>query len=360
MFFCKSDFRKKCVITFALVICVLAAPRIAYTCQGEDSPSSILLPHVKDLFKRDLYIPGVNDLDVVSHLIKRILQAKQSDAVLVVWDIDNTLLKLESPVGSTEWNGWQWGLLDKFIAGDPNNLTPHLPYLVAPTLPLLHQLNSLLFFLSSTQLIQNNTPHLVSWLKKQGVHVIALTSRGPRDRASTPIHLSNHDMQFADTRIGQHYNPFSNPIDPWSFKFDLNFLSENEKIERRQRDRKVEVLYENGVFYTEGQHKGEMLELLLKVTGHWSSIESVVFIDDSKNQIDNMRTYFSKQSIHTSVIHYTASKDGTRNFNGDMGLQSTVHQEWLSIREKLVQDHWEVESFKHAIGEFNISHFLPR
>ena len=95
-----------------------------------------------------------------------------ADHVLVVFDIDNTLLAMQQDLGSDQWYYWQSDL----EAADPCS-----PLLVSDRL----QVQGALFHASAMRPTQADAGQQVRRLQDAGLKVVAVTSRGPEYRLQT-------------------------------------------------------------------------------------------------------------------------------------------------------------------------------
>jgi len=185
--------------------------------------------------------------------------------VLVVFDIDNTLLAMEQDLGSDQWYDWQ----KELQAEDPCS-----GMLVSNRLAV----QGALYFASAMRLTQPDAADLIGQLQQEGLSVIALTSRGAEFRLQTFRELRRNDISL-----------WSNALPP-RHGYPETFIPQGGSRP---------ALYEDGIFMTAGQHKGDMLKALLSKTGT-PTPRVVIFADDKeKNLRDVLETYEGSQTaIH--------------------------------------------------------------
>lgn len=180
--------------------------------------------------------------------------------VIAVFDIDNTLLAMKQDFGSDQWFGWQSGLIKN----------QKLEMAVDKSFQSLLDINEKIFAVSTMRLTQKDIPSLIQKLQKQGITVIALTSRSPNLRNSTERELRRNKVDLTKTTIG---TGIPAAFIPTGHKRLVSFM--------------------NGVYMTSGQHKGKMLKYLMD---HFKKTYSgVVFVDDHKK--------------HTKAVFKTFGKD---------------------------------------------------
>jgi hypothetical protein len=89
--------------------------------------------------------------------------------------------------------------------------------------------------------------------------------------------------------------------------------------------------YEDGVFMTAGQHKGQMLYALLQKTG--TSLPAVIVMaDDKQNNLDAVKETFIALDVPVRAWRYTGEDDNVAGFDPEQ-----AHTEWKSIEDALRQ-----------------------
>lgn len=166
------------------------------------------------------------------------------EEVLIVFDIDNTLLKAKQVLGSDQWFEWQAEAIK----------TAHSDA-AFKTFDELLAVQADFFQLSSMALTEPATPNVVKALKGFGHNIVLLTSRGPNLRNVTERELQRNGLWFADKAVGPGL-PYEYMEPPF----------------------KLKVSYMNGIFMTSGHHKGEALAYLIQKSGR--RFKAVIFADD--------------------------------------------------------------------------------
>ncbi|AYA66088.1 DUF2608 domain-containing protein [Alteromonas sp. RKMC-009] len=193
--------------------------------------------------------------------------------VLIVSDIDNTLLTSASDLGGDIWYQWQRGKLDV-----KPTLAQKVSCLFEDTIGMLYELNPM-------TVTDPLVPEIVASWQLAGNTVMALTSRDPRYRSATERELKSNGIE-----LGQSALTLENGVMPEY---------------RHQMDR--ELTYSQGVMMTTGMDKGKMLHWILDKTGR--HFDAVIFIDDSRKNIDNMYTAWKDGNTDMDIFYYTSVED---------------------------------------------------
>jgi hypothetical protein len=208
------------------------------------------------------------------------------DELLVIFDLDNTLLAMEQDLGSNQWYDWQSDLQ----AEDPCN-----PRVVTNRLAV----QGALYSASAMRLTQDDAPNQVRTLQQSGLDVFILTSRGPAYRFQTLRELRRNGFSFYNSGIG--------PLGGYAQEFVPAGGSRHAR-------------YEDGVFMTAGQNKGDMLKALLDKT-HTKTPSVVLMADDSLKNLENMIEAFA--GSQTSILAYRYGREDkiVADFDGEKADQ---------------------------------------
>jgi len=225
------------------------------------------------------------------------------ERVLVVLDIDNTLLAMEQGLGSDQWYEWQKAQFEEDRC-DPRVVSDRLA------------VQGALYFASAMRPTRADAAQAVRSLQDQGIAVIALTSRGPDYRLHTFRELRRNGFDFRRTAIG--------PAAGW----DEAFIPDNGTRPTR---------YEDGVFQTAGQHKGEMLDALLRRTGH-AAPAVILVLDDKQYNLDAVLETFAGRDVSVRAWRFTAEDPNVAGFDADQS-----HALWQAIAPAL-------EALQRALG----------
>lgn len=236
-----------------------------------------------------------DDLAVVAELALEQAYRHGKDQVLVVFDIDNTLLAMEQGLGSDQWYEWQKELQEE---------DPCSEMLVSDRLAV----QGALYFASAMRPTQPDASAQVQRLQDAGLTVIAITSRGPEFRLQTFRELRRNGISFWPSAVPPRRG-FPDPFIP----------------DGGSRP----ALYEDGVFLTAGQHKGKMLKALLSKTGAGHPTVIVMADDKERNLMAVLESFLGSG---TSVLAWRYSREDDAV---DALDHSAAGKQWDSVRPAL-------------------------
>jgi head-tail adaptor len=248
-------------------------------------------------------VQETNTFADVAKTIANKTQVYSSAQVLVVVDIDNTVLTSESDLGGDIWYQWQRGNLA---------VKPSEEQKVAC---LFEDSISLLYELGPMELTEPSLPQMIETWQKQGVTVFALTSRSPKNRAATERELSRAGVNFS--------------LNPLSHK-DQTTPILREFVPR-------EMTYMQGIMMTSGMNKGLMLKYILdKVQRQY---DAIIFVDDSQKNIDNLYEEFKDTgNVDMTIFHYTKVEEERIAANGEVLTQQQADlmaKQWQDLNRLL-------------------------
>jgi hypothetical protein len=217
--------------------------------------------------------------------------------VLVVFDIDNTLLAMEQGLGSDQWYYWQKELQKE----DPCS---------GDLVSNRFSVQGALYFASATRPTQPDAAEQVGRLQDAGLTVIALTSRGPDYSLQTFRELRRNNISFWPGAL------------PPKRGYPGLFIPEGGTRT---------ALYQDGVFLTAGQHKGDMLKALLDKTGAGSPTVVVMADDKAENLHAVMETF---EGSGTAVHAWRYSRED--NNVATLDTQESAAQ-WNAVRPALMK-----------------------
>ena len=242
-----------------------------------------------------------------------------SEHVLIAYDIDNTLLAMNQILGSDQWFAWQES------ANSKEEWFPELGCILST--------QGILYRLGDMRLTRDNVDDIVKTLQQKGHPSIAITSRGPQFRMVTFRELRRNGLDFSeysipdDSSSGSEYLPYS--------KESLKDFGADEIVEydlEFSDKRPRPVIYEDGVYFTAGQHKGAMLRLLLSSIQYLNKIKAVVFIDDSyEKHVSGMMVALDNVGIEHFAYGYDAEKEIVDEFNNNIELKKEIGKEWCDL-----------------------------
>jgi hypothetical protein len=211
-----------------------------------------------------------DDLAVVADAALQLADRHGHDQVLVVFDIDNTLLAMEQGLGSDQWYDWQ---------KDLQNEDPCSSMLVSDRF----RVQGALYFASAMRTTQPDAAEQVRRLQDAGLTVIALTSRGHGYSLQTFRELRRNGISFWTSAV------------PPQRGFPEPFIPEGGTRA---------ALYQDGVFMTAGQHKGNMLKALLDKTGAGRPAV-IVMTDDKEKNLQTVIETFEGSGTVVQVWRYS-------------------------------------------------------
>ena len=223
--------------------------------------------------------------------------------VLVVVDIDNTLLAMNQDLGSDQWFNWQ----RKLLKDEPSSTD-----LVADDVAGLLRVQGILFALSEMHPPEPELPGYMSELQKLSLTTVVLTSRRYAFRDAAERELERNGYHFGATALSvKERRGLFMPFDPAHPR--AHGLS--QEITEKIRDGLRPVSYSNGIYMTAGQHKGYMLRTLLARAEPKQSFNAILFVDDHKKNTLRMHEAFEGDPIHLVTFQYTREAGNVSNFN---------------------------------------------
>lgn len=231
---------------------------------------------------------------------RELAQAYDPEDILVIFDLDNTLLAMNTDFGSDQWYQWQKTLRDE-------------PGCVPERVPDILKVQGAAYYSGSMHPTQADTAAIIRRLQEEEFRVIVLTSRGVDFRLVTFRELRRNGLDFTPNAI---------PIDEESRFGSLTYIPKGS-------DRPVH--YEDGVFMVAGHHKGKMLESLLTRTG-WTWPKAVVAMDDTADKISALEDSLDPLGIPYRLYRYGGEDARVAAFNPDQAAR-----DWQRVAPALSQ-----------------------
>lgn len=257
----------------------------------------------------------------VAAAVKRQIEKYGPEHVLLVLDIDNTIMSMNQDLGSDHWFEWQNFLLQN----EPNS-----PFLVSDDFEGLLEVQGILYNLSRMHPPEATQPALIADLQKQGIATIILTSRGPEYRVATERELQRCGYDIAATALSVRDVPGGAYLAFDPAKPEQDGLTADE-IKTYKLDEPRPVSYEDGVFMTAGQHKGIMLLTLLHHTDR--EVKAVVYVDDNVRHVGNVFSAALARKLDISSFQYQHEDVRVQRFQ--YGDKSEVTRGWHRLRDTI-------------------------
>lgn len=262
----------------------------------------------------------ITSMQSVLQKVEELKKQYATEDILLVFDIDNTLMTTEKDLGGDAWFSWQEEKLK-------NNETQDL---VAPDFNGLLRVQGYLYSLGQMKLPETMTPQMLSLFQSQGHPVFMLTSRGPEFQNFTQRELERNGYKAAVTAPGPQ-GGFASRFLPYTVQNpEQSCLKAEELAAWGLKDAKPSV-YEDGVFYTSGQHKGAMLRsILCKVRKNYAAI---VFVDDTEKHVDRVLKAYEAYNVNVISMRYGAMDPQVRQFQ--QSDKKEAIQGWAQIKAVL-------------------------
>ncbi len=266
---------------------------------------------------------ATKDFIEITRWSDRLQNQSRLEDTLVVFDIDNTLLKLSTDLGSEQWFLWQSELIKDNVNGLP---------LVTDTVEHLLQIQAWIYDQNSMALVDVNERVWIDRLREQGAAVISLTSRsiGAHDATSREIERNNIKLS-SEKELGLYSNSH------FFLPYQLDQITESGLTETDAKDFNLAeakyVSFDKGLYMTQGQNKGIMLKTLLHRMKR--KFKTIIFIDDRITHIKSMKKMAQSISENVYSIHFNKSDNWTIPFY--IGDKSEVQSQWCQFSQGLNQ-----------------------
>lgn len=227
-----------------------------------------------------------------------------ASSVIVVYDIDNTLLRSTASLGSDQWFNWQTGLLSDPTALDRSR------YLVAADFPSLLAIQNALYEAGPMAPPDPTEPLIVRALQALGFRTMVLTSRDPSIRDATLRELRKNGYEFRDMGPGKD--------------LPAGFSGPNGRL----------VTYVDGVCMTSGQDKGKCLLALGRELN--IDLRQVVFLDDAGDKVQSVYSALDSGGRDVRAIRYGHEDIVVNDFKSDRdGIWDVVTAQWVKMKSTL-------------------------
>lgn len=275
----------------------------------------------------------VDSFRLVAEQVARYADEVGGENVLLVVDIDNTLLAMDHQLGSDQWFEWQTYLLDH---------KPKSPRLAADNFDGLLAVQGLLFATTHMHPPEPELPKLMRQMQATGIDTVVLTSRGDDFRPATLRELKRNGYDFAarapDIRLfarnGKGPRESATRFTPYDADHPKRYGLADDDVARFELKRSPrQVSYGDGVMMVAGQHKGAMLLVLLKLID--KQYDAVVFVDDHHRHVANVLDALSRLDCDTTGMRYSGEDARVQEFSYSSKAKRNVTRRWREIDKTL-------------------------
>lgn len=216
---------------------------------------------------------STNTHSEVAKKINELEKLYPPEEILVVYDIDNTVLRAKQDLGSDQWFEWHTNLI---------NLQTNQRF---DSIDKLLEFQIKLFSLSKMIKTENIVSNLLASYENAGHPILFLTSRSPDMRNLTEKAFRDNNVQFPKTTL------LKSIAEEWT------------------TDTKKSLSYSKGIFMTSGMHKGDALKYLLNLSRQ--KIKAIIFVDDHERHVKRVFDTFKDQN-DVEIITYRYGHEDVR------------------------------------------------
>lgn len=217
--------------------------------------------------------------EIVTHaslqqLVDHIAQEKNTaDQVLIVFDLDNTLIHPKTALGSDEW--FEHQMKEIAAHGTPS------PQAQEDLLQLYYKIQHVI----DQHVLEAMAPVFIANLKKAGFTVIALTARYRPIMERTLAQLTPLKIEFSQ---------------PLNTEFEI------ENFQKKP-------IYKQGIIFCSSNNKGLVLIEFLKQTGR--KPKKIIYVDDKRHHVERVEKAAQENGIECFCVHYVGCKERVDSFD---------------------------------------------
>jgi len=235
---------------------------------------------------------------VIQHVDSLTRDIHKRRKTLVVFDLDNTVYASTTLLGSDQWVTWKSEQIKR--SKDQTLFTDLFKWY---EISIHHGQQRL----TSPLIVEN----FKRW-QKSGVPLMALTSRNPAYREFTERELIRNKVSFKYTAPGAEtsYKTFFHP-------------------------HKREVSYMNGIFMTQGLHKGQLLKEFLRLNKlHY---DQIIFVDDHAKNTNRVFESFVNTNTQILTIRFGGEDHHVQEFHRNSALKGVTTKQLKALRYYLIK-----------------------
>jgi hypothetical protein len=208
--------------------------------------------------------------DVLTHV-----ERNGAKKILVVCDVDNTLLKSAQHLGSVAWGDHMIAKLER--KGVPKRQAEEIESIIWRAIqPYI-----------KVQNVDPKTPMIMHQIQDKNVSIMALTARTPEETEYTYNQLLSVGINLADTfGLGTH------------------------RLDMEEHD----ALYDQGILFgTPFNKKSKVLFAFLDK--HLISPELIIFVDDKRSHVEDLSQECIERNIQYVGIRFNGADEDVKNFD---------------------------------------------
>lgn len=258
--------------------------------------------------------------------VRRVIEEKISkygaDRVLIALDVDNTTLALEKDFGSEHWATWQSAMISQGQLGDGA---------VSRTIQGMFNVQSQVMALAPMRAVESEIPNELAKFGRLGARMMALTSRGLPFHDATIRELRRNGFPYETFAPGPKGGIAGSYIPLDLERPELSGLTAKD-VQDLALVSVGPVMYQDGVFLTEGQHKGAMLRTLLHRLK--LKFDAIVFIDDRLKHSEGMQAAFKDRRESVTTIQYAHNAQAIADWQA--GDKQSAKQDWCEFSKAIL------------------------
>lgn len=231
----------------------------------------------------------IDNLNQISTKIASELPGLDPKRVLLVFDIDETLIQTPEYQGSSLWfDEHASQLKDSKFASSFGELLAH---------------NTVIKSTIEMEPTQSDMKDIVKDLQGRGYPSMALTARGAGLGGPAVIELKKEGVSFykqLEIETPLSIDP-KMPFDPATVPGELGITpARAAEMGLAKSPRPIAWMY--GILLTTGQNKGGLLRWFLKDSS--KNFDAIVFVDDTLKHVENVENAFADTSVKVLSLHY--------------------------------------------------------
>lgn len=256
----------------------------------------------------------IHDTDDLNVAVAEALASRSEGAnhrVLLIFDIDNTLLTMPQFLGSDQWFNYHAG---QITAGKDPDFAAFSDLIAVQTT---------LFSLGSMHPTQSDVGSLIEKANNAGIDIYLLSARGPELYSVTKRELGRNSIAFqAPVACSFVICSLGGSYGDSEIRHAIMAAGGTAQTPSYR-----EIVMRDGVMMVAGQDKGTMLRVLLAALLP-KTYDQIIFVDDTQKNIDAVAA--AQVSMPISLYHYTRIQ--TTPARNDL---DTSERQWKALRRTI-------------------------